>query len=232
MRRFFSNDTKGANLFLDAEESRHLQQVLRLKIGDELEVVNGKGELFQCQIVELRKRSTELKIIHHTQVESTPNTLWMAVAPTKNINRWEWFLEKATEIGIGRITPLLCKNSERKVLKRDRQERILKEAMKQSKQLFLPQLDELSTFDELLQQVKEEEKFIAHCYDGKKESLKNLHEKGKKALILIGPEGDFDLTEVEKAMANGFKAIHLGESRLRTETAAIIACHSIQLIDA
>lgn len=232
MRRFFSEHIEGKTIFLDADESRHLKQVLRAKEGDQIEVVNGQGNLYVCSIMSLGKRETELEIKEEQFAQEKANTLWMAVAPTKNINRWEWFLEKATEIGIGRISPIISKNSERKVLKRDRQIRILKEAMKQSHQLFLPQLDEPLDLDSFLKQADCEEKFIAHCYDGKKERLLDLHQEKKNALILIGPEGDFDRSEVELALNHNFKAISLGESRLRTETAAIVACHTINLIHA
>ncbi len=232
MRRFFSTNIQGNEIVLDAEESRHLSQVLRLQIDDQIEVVNGLGELFVCKISSINKKGTLLTITDRKKASSPQNQLWMAVAPTKNINRWEWFLEKATEIGIGRISPIICKNSERKHLKIDRQLRILKEAMKQSKQLYLPQLDELMPYDELLKQADAKEKYIAHCYDGEKPLLKEVHQKAEKALILIGPEGDFDLNEVDQAKERDFQEISLSESRLRTETAAIVACHTINLLDA
>lgn len=232
MRRFFSSDIQGDHIFLDDEESRHLKQVLRAKIGDEIEVVNGEGDLYVSEILELGKKSSELRIKERSTAAENSNSLWIAVAPTKNINRWEWFLEKASEIGIARISPIICDNSERKHLKTDRQLRILKEAMKQSKQLHLPKLDELQSFKQFIQEAEATEKFIAHCYGGEKVQLKSLHQKGIKSLILIGPEGDFSLDEVSMAENKGFKAVSLGESRLRTETAAIVACHTINLLDA
>lgn len=233
MRRFFSTAIHSDHIALDAEESRHLSKVLRMQVGDRLEVVDGKGGLYQCKIIEIGKKACRLEILE-SQRSKPESELWMAVAPTKNINRWEWFLEKATEIGIGRISPILCEHSERKALKMDRQERILKEAMKQSQRMYLPQLDELRSFDELIEEGRssEVEKYIAHCEEEAKEMLLSLHQKGNKALILIGPEGDFSPKEIQLAAEDGFKPISLGRSRLRTETAALVACHTINLIDA
>jgi len=230
MRRFYSTDIRNDSIYLDQDESRHLKQVLRAKEGDQVEVVNGKGNLYQCEIIKLEKKECELRILEFSFSEKSLN-LWMAVSPTKNINRWEWFLEKATEIGISRISPILCENSERKHLKYDRQIRILKEAMKQSHQLHLPELDEMTSFDTFLKEAQREEKYIAHCYEGEKEKLLSAHQKNKNTLILIGPEGDFSRPELESAISKGFLPISLGESRLRTETAAIAACHTISLLD-
>ena len=232
MRRFFSSDIKGDQIFLDAEESLHLTKVLRLKAGDHIEVVDGAGGLYACELIDSSKRGSICQILKNHSVEQRAYGIHLAVAPTKSISRWEWFLEKATEIGIDRISPILTQNSERKVLKNERSMRILREAMKQSQQLFLPQLDELINFNDFILSNQSDEQFIAHCEDGEKKSITDLHQKGSKALILIGPEGDFDESEIQLAMKNGYRAISLGENRLRTETAAIVACHSIQLINA
>lgn len=236
MRRFYAHADQifEEEIILDEEESTHLSRVLRLQIGDEVEVVNGLGDLYQARVSEISKRNCRLLIKQKQSSDKDSPELWMAVAPTKNLNRWEWFLEKATELGIGRISPILCRRSERKVLKIDRQMRILKEAMKQSQRLYLPELNELKPLSAIIEEAKnfEGEKFIAHCENAPKELLKSLHQSEKKALILIGPEGDFHPEEISKALENGFKAISLGESRLRTETAALAACHTINLIDA
>ena len=236
MRRFYAQkeQIRDQEILLDEEESKHLLKVLRLQLGDAVEVVDGEGNLYQARISQVAKRNCMLQI---DQKESKPNRqpkLWMAVAPTKNLNRWEWFLEKATELGIGKISPIRCRRSERKVLKMDRQIRILKEAMKQSHRLYLPRLESLMSLSELMDAAKnfDGEKFIAHCEDGPKELLKHLHKGGEKALILIGPEGDFHPEEISEALKAGFKPISLGDNRLRTETAAIAACHTINLIDA
>jgi 16S rRNA (uracil1498-N3)-methyltransferase len=236
MRRFYAHADQvfEEEILLDEEESKHLSRVLRLQIGDKVEAVDGLGNLYQAQVSEISKRNCRLQINQKQSTKTDPPGLWMAVAPTKNLNRWEWFLEKATELGIGRISPILCRRSERKVLKIDRQMRILKEAMKQSQRLYLPELNELSELSFIIDEAKDfsGEKFIAHCEDAPKELLKSLHQSGKKALILIGPEGDFHPDEISKALENGFKAISLGDSRLRTETAALAACHTVNLINA
>jgi len=236
MRRFYAQAQQiiEQTILLDEEESKHLSRVLRLKEGDKVEVVDGEGSLYQAEVSGLSKRNCQLSITRVDQSAVAAVNLWMAVAPTKNLNRWEWFLEKTTELGIGRISPMLCNRSERKVLKIDRQLRILKEAMKQSQGLFLPQLDELQSFDRVLEEAAkfDGKKYIAHCEDGEKELLKHLHQSGEKALILIGPEGDFDPDEISYALAQGFKPISLGDRRLRTETAALAACHTINLLNA
>ncbi|MAY83677.1 MAG: 16S rRNA (uracil(1498)-N(3))-methyltransferase [Flavobacteriales bacterium] len=236
MRRFYAQlqNISDKDILLDDEESKHLSRVLRLQIGDGVEVVDGEGQLYKAEVAEISKRSCRLNILETKKSNESTIKLWMAVAPTKNLNRWEWFLEKATEIGIGRISPILCQRSERKVLKIDRQLRILREAMKQSQRLYLPHLDEMMDFQSLIEKSKDFEgkKYIAHCEEGNKELLKNLHQSNENALILIGPEGDFHPDEISMAEANDFKAISLGESRLRTETAAIAACHTITLINA
>lgn len=232
MRRFYSTNIEGNTITLDAEESRHLAAVLRLKPADKVEVINGEGTLFQCEVVDANKKATSLHILKEKKEIASEHGIWMAVAPTKNLNRWEWFLEKATEIGLDRITPIFCDNSERKVLKRDRQLRILREALKQSQQLLLPNLDEAMSFNDFMNIEFEGEKYIAHCEEGEKKMLKELHSIGEKALILIGAEGDFSPNEISIAKSKGFRAISLGDSRLRTETAAIVAVHSLKLLNA
>ena len=155
--------------------------------------------------------------------------LHIAIAPTKNIERFEWFIEKATEIGIDEITPIVCRFSERKIIKPERLERIINSAAKQSVKAFFPTLNPLCTFDELLQQSHAKGKFIAHCYDGDKKLLKKAIAGCDDMLILIGPEGDFSKDEIEKATHAGYKQVTLGDSRLRTETAGIMACATIAI---
>ena len=170
--------------------------------------------------------------ILNVQKEDRRKNYWLhvAIAPTKSISRFEWFLEKATEIGIDEITPLLSEHSERKVVKFERSEKILISAMKQSQKAFLPKLNELTSFNEFIQKNSEKQKFIAHCNDGEKNHLKNAIQKGNNMVILIGPEGDFSLEEVLEAKEKGFEEISLGDERLRTETAGIVACHTVNLI--
>lgn len=232
MHLFFSNTILNKQIELDAEESRHLSKVLRLKVGDSVEAIDGKGNLYACKVLESHPKKSSLSIIETSYKEEKFN-IHLAVAPTKNLNRWEWFLEKVTEIGIDQISPIKCNHSERQVLKMERQVRILISAMKQSQKATLPKLEELQDFSKFLETDFEGEKYIAHCETSSdKMSLVELHPKGKKALILIGPEGDFSPDEIASAKAKGFKEISLGTSRLRTETAAIVACHTITLINA
>lgn len=231
MHLFYSTDISGEKVYLNNEESKHLAKVLRLNEGEIVIVIDGKGNQFECKIVSAHHKNACLQIV---KKETTGKEFGVSIAaaPTKNLSRWEWFLEKATEIGIDRIIPINSYHSERRVLKRERQERILLSAMKQSYKSLLPRLDDLTKLEHLLQLTFEGEKYIAHCYDElPKESLKSIHKKGEKALILIGPEGDFSKEEVELAIQSGFKPISLGESRLRTETAALLACHTIHVIN-
>jgi len=235
MRRFFANSEQigDGEIRLTEEESKHLHRVLRLQAGEKVEIFDGKGKLYQTEIKTISKKNCILTILSEDDGRMEAPKLSLAVAPTKNLNRWEWFLEKAAEIGVLKISPIICEQSERKVLKTERQERILREAIKQSRRLLVPQLDELKSFEVFIDSTADfkGEKFIAHCEKGDKKLLKSLHHAGRKVLILIGPEGDFSPNEIKIAEKAGFQAISLGESRLRTETAAIVACHSINFID-
>lgn len=232
MQLFYSATISDNQILLDEEESRHLSKVLRLKVGDNVEAIDGKGNFYSCKVLESHPKKSILSIDNKTS-KAEQFGIHLAVAPTKNLNRWEWFLEKVTEIGIDQISPIKCSRSERKVLKMDRQERILISAMKQSQKATLPKLDELQDFNKFLQEDFEGKKYIAHCENSSsKMNLKVLHQKAQKALILIGPEGDFSPDEIAAAKAKGFKEISLGTSRLRSETAAIVACHTITLINA
>ncbi len=219
-------------LELPASEAAHLIKVMRSKIGDQIEITDGKGHLVIAEISQLDKRSAELKIIEEISNQPSSFGVHLAIAATKNTNRWEWVLEKTTEIGIDRISPILCDHSERKHLKQERQERIIESAVKQSKKTMIPQLDEMQSFNELMQSDWSGEKFIAHCNDSfSRIPLKEAHQANQPALLLIGPEGDFSPSEIELATKNGFISIEMGESRLRTETAAIIACHTLNLLN-
>lgn len=232
MHLFYSTNVNGEFIELDQDESRHLSKVLRLDNGDPVSAVDGKGGWYNCEVVEAHNKKAVLKVLDKAeQLEGFG--VEIASAPTKNLNRWEWFLEKATEIGIDAIHPISSFHSERKVLKRERQERILISAMKQSYKSKLPFLADLQGLNEFVKQDFEGEKYIAHCYDElPKMKLSEAHLKGKKALILIGPEGDFSKEEVQMATSAGFKPVSLGKSRLRTETAALVACHTIHLLNA
>ncbi len=232
MRLFYGQPQQDGMIHLDAEESKHLAKVLRLKEGKQVECIDGHGGRYICEISTAHPKHTELKILESFQ-EKENHGIHLVVAPTKNLSRWEWFLEKVTELGVDRITPIICEHSERKVLKRERQVRILLSAIKQSKKALMPQLDELQSLSEFLNSEAEGQKFIAHCAeDQQKKDLKGVFHAHEKAILLIGPEGDFSSSEIERLKQKGFQPVTLGKSRLRTETAALVACHSIHLLNA
>jgi 16S rRNA (uracil1498-N3)-methyltransferase len=232
MQLFYVPNVAENEIVLDETESKHAIRVLRLNVGDKIQVVNGKGGFFLAEITQPHPKKCKLSILEsHTEFGKRRFNLHMAIAPTKNIDRFEWFLEKGTEIGIDEITPVLCEHSERKTIKPDRLEKILVSAMKQSVKAYLPKLNPMVSFNEFLIKNEGEQKYIAHCNEGEKEHLQNEVEKEKSVTILIGPEGDFSPEEVEQAKKNGFCEISLGSSRLRTETAAIVACHIVNLVN-
>ncbi|HSI69719.1 MAG TPA: 16S rRNA (uracil(1498)-N(3))-methyltransferase [Gillisia sp.] len=212
------------------EESRHIVKVLRKKEGDILNVTNGKGFLFKTEILSIDAKQCIATILDREKEVEPSYYLHLAVAPTKMNDRYEWFLEKATEIGVREITPVICEHSERKVIKLERYERVLQSAMKQSLHLSIPKLNKNQQFIDFIASEIEGAKFIAHCEDGEqKKSLKSQLQPGKRSTILIGPEGDFSSAEIELALHNGWIPVSLGNSRLRTETAAIVACHTAAL---
>lgn len=227
MQLFFSKITDNrVNFSLD--EKKHLTKVLRKKVGDELSVIDGKGYLYIVRITSLEKNSSQIEIIRKEKKEKNHNYyLHIAIAPTKNISRFEWFLEKATEIGIDEITPIICQRSERKKINMQRCNRILISSIKQSLKFYKPKLNEPSNFSDFIKEKLEGDKLIAHCLKTEKNKINKSNQK--KYIILIGPEGDFTENEITNALKNGFKATTLGNSRLRTETAGIIATHSVNL---
>lgn len=233
MQLFYSPDiTENDTLFnFDKEESRHISKVLRKKTGDILYITNGKGVLFTVEIVNNNIKQCTVKMLKHESFLKKNYYLHLAVAPTKMNDRYEWFLEKATEIGIDEITPIICGHSERKVVKTDRFEKILQAAMKQSLQTFLPKLNDPIPFKEFVSKDIEGQKFIAHCEETERSDLKRKAMADRHTTILIGPEGDFSSEEIHLAKTQGFEPVMMGDTRLRTETAAIVACHTIALIN-
>jgi len=223
MRSFFIQDAflDLETLKLPEEESKHACKVLRMQAGDKLSIVNGRGDELIAEIIEANNKACEVKKINFNHTPPDDFEIHIAIAPTKMNDRFEWFLEKATELGIHRITPLLCSNSERKRIKLERYQKVIVSAMKQSKRLYLPQLDDLTTLDNFIK--LNPKGILAHCYEGEKHSLNDSLKK-KNCPILIGPEGDFTNLEVEKLIQTGYQPITLGETRLRTETAGIYAC--------
>ena len=215
---------------LSEEEAAHALRVLRLSIGAELDITDGKGNLYKSVISSIAGKHC---YVEAKEVLAMPKgwdgDIHIAVAPTKNMDRIEWLAEKATEIGLDSITFLNCRFSERKVIKTERVERIVVSAMKQSLKYSKPVVEEMADFRKFVSQERPGEKFIAHCYDGEKNLLKDIHTPGSEATILIGPEGDFSPEEVKMAIEAGYKPVSLGNSRLRTETAALAACHILML---
>ena len=234
MQLFFQPDIDESTqqIVFSREESKHIIKVLRRTEGALLKVTNGKGLLFTAQIINADIKQCIAKIID-TEKQARPNYwLHLAVAPTKMNDRYEWFLEKATEIGIDEITPVICEHSERKVVKLDRYERVLKSAMKQSLHFRMPKLNEPVSLIDFLEKQFNAEKFIAHCEDDQpRVLLQNAAAALTDTVILIGPEGDFSSEEIRLALNNNFSPVSLGNSRLRTETAAIVACHTINLMN-
>ncbi|MFV0521274.1 MAG: 16S rRNA (uracil(1498)-N(3))-methyltransferase [Mangrovibacterium sp.] len=230
MHLFYTPNITGTVYVLPEEESKHAIRVLRMQEGDKLRLIDGIGGFYEASILEANQKRCQIQVEHKIENFSQRNNyLHIAVAPTKNIDRMEWFLEKATEIGIDEITPILCAHSERKVIKTDRLEKIIVSAMKQSYKAFLPKLNPLMPLKDLLATDFDGGKFIAHCYDGEKRLFKQSLDK-EKNLILIGPEGDFTEDEVQQALTNEFLSVSLGKSRLRTETAALAACHTVSVM--
>lgn len=220
------NETATSFVF-DKEESKHIIKVLRKKEGDILFVTNGLGFLFTTEITLASDSKCTVKINAFERQEQPKYRLHLAVAPTKMNERYEWFLEKATEIGIQEITPIICEHSERKIIKTDRFQKILESAMKQSLHYYLPKLNEPISFKEFLKKEISGQKFIAHCEETDKKSLKNELQTQKDVVILIGPEGDFSVKEIQSALEHHCIPVSLGQTRLRTETAAVVACHSV-----
>jgi 16S rRNA (uracil1498-N3)-methyltransferase len=232
MHIFYTPDLSGNIYTLDETESKHCVRVLRLEQGDEIILVDGRGGFFTAEIVDANPKRCAVKVIM-SEVNSVQRNyqIHIAIAPTKNMERMEWFLEKATEIGIDRITPLLCRFSERKEIKNDRLDKVMISAMKQSLKATLPQLDPLTRFSDFIARPFEGQKFIAHCDDQHRDLLKRMIVLNQNYLILIGPEGDFSSEEIEGALMAGFHPVSLGDSRLRTETAGVVACHTFNLLN-
>ena len=219
------------NFSFDKEESKHIIKVLRKKDTDILHVTNGLGFLFKTEITLASDSKCTVKIISFEKAAPSKSRLHLAVAPTKMNDRYEWFLEKATEIGIQEITPIICDHSERKVINNERFDKILLAAMKQSNELYLPKLNPALSFKEFVALKNDDLKLIAHCEETDKKTLKSVLKPNQNLTMLIGPEGDFSDKEITLAISNDYIPVSLGNTRLRTETAAIVACHSLVFIN-
>jgi 16S rRNA (uracil1498-N3)-methyltransferase len=218
--------------FFNKEESKHIIKVNRKQSGDMILVTNGLGILFTTEITLASDSKCTVKVIKTSNEPKLNYDLHLVVAPTKMNERWEWFLEKATEIGISEITPILCDHSERKIINKERFKKIILSAMKQSNQYYLPKLNEVISFSDFMAKPNNDKKFIAHCEEQKnKKSLKTMLQPNEKITILIGPEGDFSSNEIQLAVEHNYDPVTLGNTRLRTETAALVACHSVAFVN-
>ncbi|MBE6202741.1 MAG: 16S rRNA (uracil(1498)-N(3))-methyltransferase [Rikenellaceae bacterium] len=234
MQLFYAPEISFPRYTLPEEESKHCVRVLRMGVGDELHITDGQGMLHRCKVVDDNAKRCVVEVVDSTQAEPLPYHLVMAVAPTKNIDRYEWFLEKATEVGVGEIYPIESEHSERRQIKHERELKVITSAVKQSLKMYHPTLHELTPFKQVVAMPFEGEKYIAHCNStlGERPYLGKLLKKGDRMLILIGPEGDFSPEEITFAVQNGFKPISLGDQRLRTETAAVAATMIVSTINA
>jgi 16S rRNA (uracil1498-N3)-methyltransferase len=227
MQLFYCPEVFEGSSCLSKEESKHCVKILRKQEGDTIHLIDGLGTFYKVKITLASPKQVLFKIEKTWKEELRPYSLHIAIAPTKNNDRFEWFLEKVTEIGIDEITPIICDHSERKVIKNERMEKIILAASKQSLKAKLPLLNPAISFKEFLSKQHLSDCFIAHCEEQDKTSLQSV--VSKNTLILVGPEGDFSSNEIERALSKGIKAVNLGKSRLRTETAGIVACHTIAL---
>ena len=232
MHIFYTPDINSNTFILSEEESKHCIKVLRLDTGSLMHLVDGIGGFYDAVIEDPHPKRTKLKIIKKTENFAKRNHyLHIAIAPTKNIERIEWFLEKATEIGIDEITPIICDRSERKEIKTERLNKVITSAIKQSIKAFHPKLNEPIRFSDFIAKTTDAQKFIAHCMDSGKVTIKEQLIANGNYLVIIGPEGDFSFEELELAIANNFIPVSLGDSRLRTETAALEACFEINFLN-
>ena len=232
MKLFYTPNITSNNTYtLNESESKHAIKVLRLAVNDEITLVDGKGTIYSAIIISDNPKKCEVEIINTSIEESSYPYIHIAIAPTKNNDRLEWFIEKVTEIGVSEVTPIVCDNSERKVLKLERLEKKAISAMKQSLKATLPQISDVERFSSFVNKPFTGNKYIAHCYKQQQMLLKECYKKDENALILIGPEGDFSEQEIKLAIQNGFVPVTFGKSRLRTETAGIVACHTLNLLN-
>ncbi|OGX86453.1 16S rRNA (uracil(1498)-N(3))-methyltransferase [Hymenobacter lapidarius] len=229
MHTFYAPELSGTAYTLPEDESKHAVRVLRLGAGDAVELLDGRGSRYAAAVADANPKRCQLRITHQETVAPRPYFTHIAVAPTKNLDRMEWFVEKAVEVGVERITFLRCARSERRELKLERLEKIAISAMKQSGQAWLPQLDELTDYADFLKHVTPDTAYIAHLADDERTALSNVAATGAGCCVLIGPEGDFTPAEIVQARERGIRPVTLGASRLRTETAALAAAFTVHL---
>ncbi|MBL6445851.1 16S rRNA (uracil(1498)-N(3))-methyltransferase [Fulvivirga sp. 29W222] len=231
MALFYQPEIPAGVHYLDQEESRHCVKVLRHGTGDIIKILDGKGNIYKAQITTASPKECVFEIIDTTIQDKPPFHIHIAIAPTKNLDRMEWFIEKAVEIGIQEVSFMLCKNSERRILKTERLEKKAVSAMKQSQGSYMPLINELVSYPDFISKTREEQKYIAYVDFSNPAKLYQTASPEGTYCILIGPEGDFTKDELELAIQNGFSKVSLGNSRLRTETAGLAACHILNLIN-
>lgn len=234
MRLFLSDDTTGQYALLSAEESKHCVRVLRMTVGDEIWVTSGNGVMCRAQVSTPDDKCCEVEIVERIEdYQHRPFHLHLAVAPTKNTARLEWLVEKAVEIGVDRITPVICDHSERGNQKIDRLEKIALSAMKQSLKALKPEIDQPVKLMNFLDKEKDStaKKLVCYCYGDERHTLQEYYQAGQDALVLIGPEGDFSEREIATALSTGFLPVTLGSCRLRTETAGLYAVTALNFIN-
>jgi len=234
MQLFYNSEiTANTQQFtFDKIESKHIVRVLRKKESDKIFITNGFGQLFTSEIIIDNDKKCLVKIINVEHKKKPWNYyLHIAIAPTKLNDRFEWFLEKATEIGIDEITPIICERSERKIVKQERMEKIIHSAAKQSIKFHFPKLNNPTTFNQFIKSNLNGQLFIAHCEENDKKLLKSALKPSTKTTVLIGPEGDFSIKEIKQSLEHKFIPVSLGQSRLRTETAGVVAVHSVAFIN-
>jgi 16S rRNA (uracil1498-N3)-methyltransferase len=234
MNIFYCSEINGNKATLTAEESAHCIRVMRQQKGDRVILIDGHGGMFDAVVKSPDSRRCGLEILKSIVHDKRRNySLHIAIAPTKQIDRFEWFIEKSVEIGIDIITPLLCQRSERKSIRTDRLQKLILSTMKQAMVPYLPSLNELTTFSAFVNHVigSTNNRFIAHIGDSKQKLLKDSLASQSNVIVLIGPEGDFTQSEIDLAIENDFIPVSLGKNRLRTETAGIVACNTVNLIN-
>ena len=224
-------DAAAADVVLDEDASKHIVQVLRMQHGEKLQLINGKGDIFTCEIFSDNRKKCVVRVFQRSRIPDPGSRITIAISLIKNSSRFEWFLEKATELGVSEIIPLICERTEKTAFKADRMKNILVSAMLQSQQCRLPVLTPPQKIQQVVASARHQQKFIAHCIDSEKRSLSQMiNESLSSKIILIGPEGDFTPAEIEQALQNHFIAVALGETRLRTETAGIAAASLLCLV--
>ncbi|MBQ0080991.1 MAG: 16S rRNA (uracil(1498)-N(3))-methyltransferase [Alistipes sp.] len=233
MQLFFSPNCTDEEFILSPEEARHALLVLRMRVGDFLYLTDGVGHLCEAVIMDASPKKCLLKKKCVTFYKPLDYELTMCIAPTKNIDRFEWFLEKATEIGISRIIPILCEHSERRTINLERERKVILSAVKQSLKMYVPTLEDMTPFRTIVENASSKDCFIAHCEnsDNQKEYFASIVKAATKTIVMIGPEGDFSHDEILFATKRGFKEISLGEQRFRTETAAIVATDIVSIVN-